>query len=118
MKIAIVGSRGFTDYEMLSSFILSSVSLNDITAVVSGGAAGADSLGERFAEQHGISKIIHRPDWKRHGKAAGFIRNDDIIRDADVVFVFWDGISRGTSDSIRKSYKYNKKIFIKRYDIV
>ena len=118
MKIAIVGSRGFNDYEMLVSFITSNISVSDIAAMVSGGAIGADTLGERFAEEHNIEKVIYKPDWKLHGRAAGFIRNEEIIKAADVVFAFWDGASRGTADSINKSYKYNKKVFIKKYDKV
>ena len=118
MKIAIVGSRGFNDYEMLVSFITSNISVSDIAAMVSGGAIGADTLGERFAEEHNIEKVIYKPDWKLHGRAAGFIRNEEIIKAADVVFAFWDGTSRGTADSINKSYKYNKKVFIKKYDKV
>ena len=38
MKIAIVGSRGFKDYDKLSKFILNKIELKDIELVVSGGA--------------------------------------------------------------------------------
>lgn len=47
MKIAIVGSRTFTNYEMMCAFIersLSDAEFNSIEAVVSGGARGADIL--------------------------------------------------------------------------
>ena len=118
MKIAIIGSRCFNDYEMLVSFIKANINITDIAVMFSGGAVGADTLGERFAEEHNIEKVIYKADWKRYGRAAGFIRNEEIIKAADVVFAFWDGYSRGTADSIAKSYKYNKKVFIKKYDRV
>ena len=37
MKIAIVGSRNFNDYKLMSNFILSKFDLTEIDAVVSGG---------------------------------------------------------------------------------
>lgn len=118
MKIAIIGSRSFNDSAMMKEFIAESIDVSKVSLVVSGGALGADTLGERFAEEHNIEKLIYKPDWKKHGRAAGFIRNEQIIKAADVVFAFWDGRSKGTADSISKSYKYNKKVFIKKYDSI
>ena len=49
MKIAIVGSRTFQDYDLMCEFIeckLSDMEFNSVEAVVSGGARGADSLAE------------------------------------------------------------------------
>lgn len=43
MKIAIIGSRGFYDYKLLSDTL--NKYLPDVNLVVSGGAKGADSLG-------------------------------------------------------------------------
>lgn len=43
---------------------------------------------------------------------AGFIRNTDIITEADVIVAFWDNVSKGTADSIEKGKKLNKKIII------
>lgn len=74
MKIAIVGSRTFEDYDLLKQ----SIPLDGVTTVVSGGAKGADALAERFAEEHGFDMLVFKPDYKTHGKAAPFIRNGDI----------------------------------------
>jgi len=85
------------------------------TEVISGGAPGADSLGERFAAEHGLPVTIFHADWERYGKAAGIIRNTDIIDAADIVFAFWDGKSPGTKDSIKKAMSRAKTLFVCRY---
>jgi len=117
MKIAIVGSRSFSDYNLLkksmNSFIKdSSIS---ITHIVSGGAKGADSLAHQYANENNLQMIVFKPDWKKFGKRAGIVRNSDIIENADIILAFWDGLSSGTKNSIDKALKLNKKVIIKNF---
>jgi len=98
MKVAIIGSREFNDYALVCK-TLDPVK-NRITLIVSGGARGADSLGERYAEENGIGTRIFIPDWDRYGKRAGFLRNKDIVEVADVIVAFWDGKSPGTASAL------------------
>jgi len=105
-KIGVVGSRSFSDYKTLSSVL---TPLTPFT-LISGGAKGADQLAERFADEHKLKKIIHKPDWNKYGLAAGFIRNKLIVLDSEVLVAFWDGKSKGTEDSIRKARKKNMVI--------
>lgn len=83
-------------------------------AIVSGGARGADSWAEEWAVEHGISVDVIRPDWAQHGKAAGFIRNAEIVRRADAVIAFWDGESHGTADTLRKTQRAAKRFLLFR----
>ncbi len=112
MKVAIVGGREFDDYELVKSTL---DRFKSIKLIVSGGAKGADSLGEQYAKENNIETLIHYPDWNEHGKMACFVRNSDIVRDADLVIAFWDGESRGTRDTIGKTHKGYKTIMIVRY---
>jgi hypothetical protein len=80
--------------------------------LVSGGAKGADTLGERYAKEHNIETKIFLPDWEKYGKKAGFLRNTDIINEAELIIAFWDGQSKGTKDSIDKAFKSEKKLLI------
>lgn len=107
MKIAIIGSRTFNDYELLRQSLdeFSFEANVDISLIVSGGANGANSLGERYAHENNIETLIFLPDWKKHGKGAGFIRNQLIIDNADFVIAFWDG--KVCWDFVK--YKYNKE---------
>jgi hypothetical protein len=113
MKLAIIGSRGFNDKKLLED-ILNPLVFN-ISLIISGGAIGADKIGEEWAEKYGIETLIFLPDWKQHGKAAGFIRNEDIIKNADQVIAFWDEKSKGTKHSISLCEKYNKPCRIINY---
>lgn len=115
MNLAVVGGRTFNDYAGLEAMLDSLVAGFGFTTIVSGGANGADSLGERYAKERGMKTIIHLPDWKTHGKAAGMIRNKDIVRDADMVVAFWDGKSRGTRNSIGIAQKTKKNVLIVHY---
>lgn len=97
-KVVIAGSRGFKNYILLEaklSHYLSKKNLEDVE-VVSGGANGADLLGERFAKEKGCKIKRFIPDWDGQGKSAGYIRNWEMAKYADACVVFWDGKSKGT----------------------
>ena len=106
MRLAIIGSRSFNDYNLVNQTL--SPYKSKITKVISGGARGADKLGEYWAIENKIDKLIFYADWDKHGKAAGFIRNKDIIDNCDCCIAFWDGKSKGTAHSISLCEKQNK----------
>jgi hypothetical protein len=109
-SIIIAGSRGFTNYSLLrehmaelfgrwgdSGFGRPFVGPHHI---ISGGARGADALGERFAHEHGLSVSVMKADWDLFGKSAGYRRNQEMAEIADALIAFWDGRSRGTKHMI------------------
>ena len=108
MKLAIVGSRTFNDYDMLVDFIKDNYNIDEITHIISGGARGADFLGERFAEEFNKELIVFPAEWKKYGKSAGFKRNVDIIETCDECVCFWDGESHGTKHDIELCEKMKK----------
>jgi len=109
-KVAVVGSRTFTDYECMRKTLDVHVKPGD--EIVSGGAKGADKLAEKYAKDQNLNTIIYYPQWDKYGKKAGFLRNRKIIDDADVVVAFWDGKSRGTASSIDLARRANKELYI------
>jgi len=112
VKLAVIGSRTFQNYEWLEQCLLQSFLMDEIEAVISGGARGADALAVRFARKFGLPLDIVNADWETHGRKAGPIRNTEIVRRSDVVAAFWDGHSRGTRDSIAKARMAGKRIMI------
>ena len=68
MRIAIVGSRNYTDADGVVEYVNS---LPDDTIVITGGADGVDSIAEGAARKRGLEVIIYRPDWDTFGRAAG-----------------------------------------------
>jgi predicted Rossmann fold nucleotide-binding protein DprA/Smf involved in DNA uptake len=114
ISLAIVGSRGFTDYHEMKT-IVDHVFQNDFSSIekiVSGGAVGADSLARTLASELKVPLQEFLPDWKTFGRKAGPLRNADIIKAADVVIAFWDGTSSGTKSSIALAIKNGKRVFV------
>ena len=103
MKLAVVGSRDFQDYAWLEHCLLRVFRVEELEAVISGGARGADGLAARFAAAHQLPLVVIPADWKRYGRKAGPIRNTEIVARADAVVAFWDGRSPGTRDTITKA---------------
>jgi hypothetical protein len=104
-RLAIVGSRSFADYALLRDEVTALCwnhfgTEDEPREIISGGAAGADTIAERYAKERGWPFRVFPADWQKWGKAAGIIRNRDIVRNADQVIAFWDGKSRGTAHTI------------------
>jgi len=111
-KIIIAGSRGYSDYKDFSHWLdLCFAKVKQPIEIVSGGAIGPDSMGERYARENGHKLKQFLPQWKLHGKrAAPFIRNKDMGDYADRLIAFWDGKSKGTKNMIEYMRKLKKKI--------
>ena len=106
MKLLIAGSRSITDFDV-TPYVPS-----DTTLIISGGANGVDTIAERYADSHGLSKLILRPEYKRYGRGAPLKRNDIMVDVADCVLVIWDGTSRGTLHTIKYTESKGKKITV------
>lgn len=112
-KVIIAGSRNFNDYDMLKAFCDSIIT--EPCIVVSGNAQGADRLGEKYAQEKHYDVAMFLPQWSRHGKAAGPIRNELMADYADVLIAFWDGKSRGTVHMINAAKSKGLEVYVKTY---
>lgn len=110
-RVAVIGSRKWTDWEMVRDYIYS---LDEDDVVVSGGARGPDEWGQIFAEERGLETLIFPADWASFGKKAGILRNRDIVKACDRLVAFWDGASTGTKHSIDLARSTNKPVLIFR----
>lgn len=121
--LLVVGSRSITDYgfvkEKLDNLIRP-IRDKYRFQVVSGGANGVDKLAERYAEENGFEMHVMLAEWNKHGKRAGFIRNNAMHEYISGFahrgcVAFWDGKSRGTLHSRELAKKYGTQIrFIRR----
>ncbi len=115
MKIGIIGSRRrneTNDYALVVKKFFEVYKEGDI--IVSGGCPlGADAFAEKIARLYQIPILIHYARWNQFGKGAGFIRNNDIARDSDILIacVAKDRLG-GTEDTIKKYCKLNKQSLI------
>jgi predicted Rossmann fold nucleotide-binding protein DprA/Smf involved in DNA uptake len=111
-RIAIVGSRTFTNYGQLSSKLADTVVAED--SLVSGGAVGADSMAQRYAKENGLEITICYPDYGRYGRGATFVRNRRIVELSDLVMAFYakDRFQQGgTSNTIHWAKELNVPYF-------
>lgn len=114
MKVAIVGYRKFNDYSKFLEEVSSVLQARDweITEIVSGGAAGTDTLAELFAAELNIPITIHEAQWYRYGRAAGPVRNRRIVKDSNVMIAFLHADSQGTKNSIKQMAEAGKPVHI------
>lgn len=129
-RIVIAGGRDFNDYDLLQEKCLKLLT-NKMpnVIVVSGGAKGADSLGERFAREHNLEVERFLADWdnvegpacilkytsqgKPYNAIAGHLRNKKMGDATDAGIIFWDGKSSGSKDMVNVM-----KILEKPYRVV
>lgn len=111
MKLAIVGSRHFHDYNLFIKYVNDvliywNLNLYDFDEIVSGGCKGTDKLAEKLAEIYNIKMKVFPAIWYSNGKYdkdAGTDRNSDIVNYSDAMIAFPAKDSVGTYDSIRKA---------------
>lgn len=104
MKLLIIGSRS------IKSFDFSEHVFEGVDTVISGGASGIDSLAERYADEHRLSKYIIRPRYDLYGRAAPLVRNKAMVEMCDAILAIWDGKSRGTLSTVEYAKKLHKEV--------
>ncbi len=113
----VVGSRTFTDYDLLRTKLNHILKNHNNIIIVSGGAKGADSLAEQYAKEKGYPVKIFPADWGRYGKSAGYRRNELMhqyiskVKNRGVV-AFWQNNSKGTAHNFELAKKYGNPIRI------
>ena len=115
MRIIVAGSRNFDCYWLLESKLDFYIGDHQLVQIVSGTARGADQLGEKYAENRGLSIERFPADWDTHGKRAGYIRNEQMAKYATHAVIFWDGRSKGTASMIKLCTTYSLKYRVVLY---
>ena len=114
MKVIIAGSRSFTHDQRLCQTL--ALERPRITQVLTGGARGAEQLGDRWAWKHALPHQLCRADWERFGKSAGVRRNYQMAQAGDMLLAFWDGRSAGTQHMISCMQQLGKPVVVIRTD--
>ena len=106
MKLLVCGGRDYSDKAHLFSVLDGMHRRFIITEIIDGGASGADSLASEWAIINGIKNTRFAADWKKHGRAAGPIRNKEMIDTGrpEMVIAFSGG--KGTANMIKQAESY------------
>lgn len=101
----ICGGRDFADRALFEGAMRDLILHPEDCVIVHGAARGADTLADGWARARSIAVYACPADWEAHGKAAGWIRNQDMLEQfkPDVVIAFPGG--RGTADMVKRARK-------------
>ena len=88
--------------DLVKSRFPNHVEYGDTHIVTGGQKYGADGFAMDFAGKNGQPITIYNADWQALGRAAGPIRNQFFVRDADVLIAAPSEGSKGTVDCINK----------------
>lgn len=106
-RICVCGGREFNNKDFIYNTLdrLLTTATWDFT-IINGAASGADSLSSLWAKDRNVRLEEYPANWKKHGKAAGPIRNRYMIfLGIDMLIAFPGGT--GTNDMINACRKEN-----------
>ena len=116
--ILVAGGRDFDDYVRVKA------DLDKLkpSSIISGGAKGADNLGEHYAylKLHAGENMrlqCFPAQWDKYGKSAGYKRNQQMLDEGkpDLVLIYWDGISKGTKHMLDIAKRAGVKVQLEAY---
>jgi hypothetical protein len=97
LRALVCGGRDFADRDLAFGCLDRFHATHPIKCVIHGAARGADTLGAEWATARGVPVEPYPADWKRHGRAAGPIRNAAMLANGKpaVVVAFPGGQGHG-----------------------
>ena len=111
MVVLICGSRNWNKPERIAEELLKLHTTNLVSLIIEGEAHGADKQGRAAAEGLGIEVKPFPAAWSQYGKAAGHIRNQQMLAEGkpDYCLAFHEDItnSKGTKDMLKRLDKAN-----------
>ena len=110
--VLVCGGRTFHDGGLVEQTLNQLHAHTPITHLVHGGAQGADRLGGLWAWSMKIRCTVVHPDWVKHGKRAGPLRNQEMLDTyAPSLVVAFPG-GRGTEDMVRRAIDAGVAVFV------
>lgn len=136
LRVLGCGSRGFKEYDYVCNEqgvmeqMLTYLDKNIYTKlleyedydieIIEGHARGADAYFQGFAKRHELNLRSFPAEWDKYGKSAGYKRNAEMINyikqaDARFVVCLWDGVSKGTKNTIDLCIRDNIPVYVYIY---
>jgi len=108
MRLLVSGYRGYTDEAYIRAEIkeilqLYSVDAKEDHTIIHGGCpTGVDHVTDQIAKKEGWKIMVFPAQWKKHGKAAGPIRNEQMVTEGnpDMALLFLSSQSKGTKNML------------------
>ena len=110
MKVAIVGSRHFSEPARVAEYVNA---LPPKASIITGSASGVDAEATKAARAKGISVQVMPASFDELSDASkAAARNQRLIDACDVLVAFWDGSSKGTRATVDRALDSGKEVHI------
>ena len=77
--VAIAGGKHVADAGAVIARLDKTKAKYDDMVLVHGGGPDVERIAAQWAERNGVHQVMCKPDWDRHGRAAPFRRNDELL---------------------------------------
>ena len=77
--VAIAGGKDVADPSAVIARLDKTRAKYADMVLVHGGGPGVEKIAAQWADRNGVHQIVCKPDWNRHGRAAPFRRNEELL---------------------------------------
>ncbi|OLE72863.1 MAG: hypothetical protein AUG05_02925 [Actinobacteria bacterium 13_1_20CM_2_66_18] len=110
MRVAIVGSRHFSDPGRVTDYVNS---LPARASIITGSASGVDAAATKAAREKGVPvQVIPASFDELADTAKSAVRNQRLVDACDVLVAFWDGSSKGTRTTVERALDSGKEVHV------
>lgn len=103
MRVLVCGGRDYTDRNHVFATLNDFHREHGITTIINGGQKGADRLASSWANLRLIECRTFLANWAKYGRAAGPLRNKEMLKEGkpDIVIAFPG--NEGTADMVERA---------------
>lgn len=109
MRVLVTGDRNWDDAKIITEALQALPDDGCLHIIIHGAARGADSIAADIAMRLGMTPAAFPAKWKEYGRAAGPIRNQQMLDEGqpELILAFHDDLlnSKGTKDMVRRALK-------------
>lgn len=110
MRVAIVGSRRFSEPSRVSDYVNA---LPPRASIITGSASGVDAAATKAARVKGIPvQVIPASFDEMADVRRSAARNQRLVDACDVLVAFWDGSSKGTRATVERALDSGKEVHV------
>jgi predicted Rossmann fold nucleotide-binding protein DprA/Smf involved in DNA uptake len=110
LRVAIVGSRHFSEPDRVTDYVSS---LPARASIITGSASGVDAAATKAARAKGMPVQVMPASFEEASDASkSAARNQRLIDACDVLVAFWDGSSKGTRATVERALDSGKEVHV------
>lgn len=116
-RVLVCGNRDYDERERIWNTLAAVHGMYNIDVLIEGEARGADSHARDWARENDVWVAPFPADWKTYGKAAGPVRNKQMLDEGkpDIVYAFTNkplSQSKGTLNMVTQARKAGVRVVV------